>query len=58
MCWRWRTPLRHRGSQFFLVYGDSQLDPAYPVFGSIDEAGLGVLDEIAAAGTADGSQDG
>ena len=46
------------GSQFFLVYGDSQLDPAYTVFGSIDEAGLGVLDQIAAAGTADGSQDG
>ncbi|MSW65436.1 MAG: peptidylprolyl isomerase, partial [Actinobacteria bacterium] len=32
------------GSQFFLVYGDSQLDPAYTVFGTIDEAGLGVLD--------------
>ncbi|SSC21594.1 peptidyl-prolyl cis-trans isomerase B (cyclophilin B) [Klenkia terrae] len=46
------------GSQFFLVYGDSQLDPAYTVFGTIDEAGLGVLDQVAALGTADGSQDG
>ncbi len=46
------------GSQFFLVYGDSQLDPSYTVFGSIDEAGLGVVDQIAAVGTADGSQDG
>lgn len=46
------------GSQFFLVYGDSQLPPSYTVFGTIDEAGLGVLDTIAAAGVADGSQDG
>jgi len=38
------------GSQFFLVYGDSQLPPNYTVFGSIDESGLGVLDTIAAAG--------
>ncbi|SCX50724.1 peptidyl-prolyl cis-trans isomerase B (cyclophilin B) [Klenkia marina] len=47
------------GSQFFLVYGDSlQGNPNYTVFGTVDEAGLGVLDQIAAAGTADGSQDG
>ncbi|SDO72344.1 peptidyl-prolyl cis-trans isomerase B (cyclophilin B) [Klenkia soli] len=46
------------GSQFFLVYGDSQLPASYTVFGSIDEAGLGVLDQVAAAGVADGSQDG
>jgi peptidyl-prolyl cis-trans isomerase B (cyclophilin B) len=46
------------GSQFFLVYGDSQLTPDYTVFGTIDEAGLGVLDQVAAVGTADGSQDG
>ena len=38
------------GSQFFLVYGDSQLDPNYTVVGTIDEAGLAVLDTIAPAG--------
>ena len=42
------------GSQFFLVWGDSQLPPAYTVFGRVDEAGLQVLDEIAAQGN-DGS---
>jgi peptidyl-prolyl cis-trans isomerase B (cyclophilin B) len=46
------------GSQFFLVYKDSQLPPNYTVFGTIDETGLATLDKIAAAGTADGSQDG
>ena len=46
------------GSQFFLVYKDSQLPPNYTVFGTIDETGLAPLDKIAAAGTADGSQDG
>ncbi len=46
------------GSQFFLVYADSQLPPTYTVFGTIDETGLAVVDEIAAAGVADGSQDG
>lgn len=46
------------GSQFFIVYGDSQLPPRYTVFGSIDETGLETVDAIAAAGTADGGQDG
>jgi peptidyl-prolyl cis-trans isomerase B (cyclophilin B) len=46
------------GSQFFLVYKDSQLPPNYTVFGTVDETGLATLDKIAAAGTADGSQDG
>jgi peptidyl-prolyl cis-trans isomerase B (cyclophilin B) len=46
------------GSQFFLVYADSELPPSYTVFGTIDEAGLGVLDDIAAGGVADGSDDG
>ncbi|WP_327142610.1 peptidylprolyl isomerase [Nocardia sp. NBC_01327] len=39
------------GSQFFLVYGDSQLPPSYTVFGTIDTAGLAVLDKVAAGGT-------
>ncbi|MFG1935133.1 peptidylprolyl isomerase [Mycobacterium sp. NPDC048908] len=46
------------GSQFFLVYQDSQLPPNYTVFGTIDQTGLATLDKIAAAGTADGGQDG
>lgn len=40
------------GSQFFLVYKDSAIDPNYSVFGTIT-SGLGVLDKIAAAGTDD-----
>ncbi|WP_072801935.1 peptidylprolyl isomerase [Rhodococcoides yunnanense] len=46
------------GSQFFLVYGDSTLPPAYTVFGTIDETGLETLDKIAAAGAEGGAQDG
>ncbi|WP_395306875.1 peptidylprolyl isomerase [Mycobacterium sp. AMU20-3851] len=46
------------GSQFFLIYEDSQLPPIYPVFGTIDAAGLDVLDRIAAAGVQDGGDDG
>ncbi|MET3803887.1 peptidyl-prolyl cis-trans isomerase B (cyclophilin B) [Nakamurella sp. UYEF19] len=45
------------GSQFFLVYGDSQLNPDYTVFGTIT-GGLDVLTKIAAAGVSDGSDDG
>lgn len=46
------------GSQFFLVYRDSQLPPNYTVFGTIDETGLATLDKIAAAGVAGGGGDG
>ncbi|KUH66798.1 cyclophilin [Mycolicibacterium novocastrense] len=46
------------GSQFFLVYEDSQLPPTYTVFGTIDQTGLATLDKIAAEGVADGSEDG
>jgi len=45
------------GSQFFLVYEDSQLPPEYTVFGRIT-GGLDVLTDIAARGTADGNEDG
>jgi len=38
------------GSQFFLVFRDSQFPPSYTVFGTIDEAGLATIDEIAAVG--------
>ncbi|WP_433271773.1 peptidylprolyl isomerase [Actinosynnema sp. CS-041913] len=44
------------GSQFFIVYGDAQLSPDYTVFGSLDEAGLKLVDEVARAGH-DGSFD-
>ncbi|MCH9669197.1 MAG: peptidylprolyl isomerase [Actinomycetia bacterium] len=46
------------GSQFFLVFQDSQLPPNYTVFGTIDETGLATLDKIAAEGTVDGGPDG
>jgi len=46
------------GSQFFLVYQDSQLPPQYTVFGTIDETGLATLDQIAGVGVAGGGQDG
>lgn len=46
------------GSQFFMIYEDSELPPTYTVFGSIDPTGLATLDKIAAEGVADGSEDG
>lgn len=46
------------GSQFFLVYKDSQLPPGYTVFGTIDATGLATLDKIAQGGVAGGSTDG
>ena len=42
------------GSQFFLVYQDSRLPPAYPVLGQMDEASTGVVVRMAAEGQ-DGS---
>jgi peptidyl-prolyl cis-trans isomerase B (cyclophilin B) len=44
------------GSQFFLVWGDSELPPDYTVVGTVDDAGLAVLDVVAANGN-DGSLD-
>ncbi|MEU5264507.1 peptidylprolyl isomerase [Amycolatopsis sp. NPDC021455] len=38
------------GSQFFLVYGDINIPPEYTVFGSIDDAGLEVVDKVARGG--------
>ena len=45
------------GSQFFLVYKDTSLPPNYTPFGTIT-AGLNVIQEVAKAGTANGSSDG
>jgi peptidyl-prolyl cis-trans isomerase B (cyclophilin B) len=42
------------GSQFFLVYGDSTLPPNYTYFGTVDAAGLTVIDKIAAGGVGAG----
>ncbi|MEV5988168.1 peptidylprolyl isomerase [Streptomyces sp. NPDC052051] len=46
------------GSQFFLVYQDSQLPPTYTPFGTIDKKGLDVLKKIATAGESTGAGDG
>jgi peptidyl-prolyl cis-trans isomerase B (cyclophilin B) len=46
------------GSQFFLVYADSQLPPEYTVVGTVDDAGLKVLDAIGGAGVQGGGEDG
>ncbi|MYR54740.1 peptidylprolyl isomerase [Streptomyces sp. SID625] len=46
------------GSQFFLVYQNSQLPPNYAPFGTISESGLTVLKKIAAAGENSGAGDG
>ena len=46
------------GSQFFMMYGSTQLPPQYTVFGSIDDEGLKVLDKVARAGIGVVGQDG
>jgi peptidyl-prolyl cis-trans isomerase B (cyclophilin B) len=43
-------------SQFFLCFADTQLSPDYTAVGTVDAAGLAVLDKVAAAGN-DGSFD-
>jgi peptidyl-prolyl cis-trans isomerase B (cyclophilin B) len=50
--------LNTNGSQFFMVYRDTELSPEYTVFGKIQEDGLATLDKIAKAGVRDGGQDG
>jgi peptidyl-prolyl cis-trans isomerase B (cyclophilin B) len=45
------------GSQFFIVYRDSPLEPKYTPFGTVS-AGLDLVRSVAAGGTADGSGDG
>ncbi|KAA0084763.1 DUF4190 domain-containing protein [Mycolicibacterium sp. P9-64] len=46
------------GSQFFLVYRDSQLPPTYTLFGTVDATGLATVAAIAAAGVENGTDDG
>ncbi|WP_103347461.1 peptidylprolyl isomerase [Amycolatopsis sp. CA-128772] len=38
------------GSQFFLVFGETNIPPEYTVFGGIDDPGLATLDAIARRG--------
>jgi len=48
------------GSQFFIVYGDSPLDPNYTVFGSVDDDAVATIEKVADKGTdnANGQGDG
>jgi peptidyl-prolyl cis-trans isomerase B (cyclophilin B) len=46
------------GSQFFLVFQDSQLPPSYTPFGTISDSGMKVLKKIADAGESTGQGDG
>ncbi|WP_246142561.1 peptidylprolyl isomerase [Nocardioides rubriscoriae] len=41
------------GSPFFVVYQDSPLPPSYTVFGTIDDASVAVVADVAKAGTDD-----
>ncbi len=46
------------GSQFFMVYADSQLPPSYTVFGTLSPEGLAVVEKVRAAGDRGGAGDG
>lgn len=46
------------GSQFFLVYADSELGPDYTLFGSMDKASTKKVQAISKAGTQTGAPDG
>ncbi|NYI77281.1 peptidylprolyl isomerase [Nocardioides panzhihuensis] len=46
------------GSQFFMVFGDTQLPPSYTVFGTLDEAAIKALQEVGEAGVAEAGADG
>jgi len=46
------------GSQFFIVFDDSQLPPSYTVFGQVDAAGVKTVQKVAAKGTETGTPDG
>lgn len=41
------------GSQFFIVYEDTELPPSYTVFGTVSDATVEKVAEVAAAGNAD-----
>jgi peptidyl-prolyl cis-trans isomerase B (cyclophilin B) len=41
------------GSQFFIVYADTQLPPDYTVFGTVDDATVAAIAQVASQGTDD-----
>ncbi len=41
------------GSQFFIVYADTQLPPDYTVFGTVDDATVAAIAQVASKGTDD-----
>jgi peptidyl-prolyl cis-trans isomerase B (cyclophilin B) len=45
------------GSQFFIVYGDTQLDPSYTILGTITK-GLDIVDKVAKGGVTEKGQPG
>ncbi|MBO4204950.1 peptidylprolyl isomerase [Micromonospora echinofusca] len=45
------------GSQFFIVYGDAQLDPSYTVLGTIT-SGMDLVKKVGAAGSDNSNQEG
>lgn len=45
------------GSQFFIVYEDTELPPSYTIWGTVTD-GLDIVRDIAASGVIDGSSDG
>src|SRR5262245_26519321 len=46
------------GSQFFIVYGPTPLPANYTVFGTVDDTGVKLVQEMAAKGTDTGAPDG
>jgi peptidyl-prolyl cis-trans isomerase B (cyclophilin B) len=46
------------GSQFFIVYADSPLPPAYTVFGTVDDAAVKTVENVAKKGVDSESGDG
>lgn len=46
------------GSQFFVVYADTELPPSYTVFGHLDAASTALVADVAADGTESGAPDG
>ena len=46
------------GSQFFMVYQDTPLPPAYTVFGTIGDEGLAAVEAVGADGAKGGAPDG
>jgi peptidyl-prolyl cis-trans isomerase B (cyclophilin B) len=46
------------GGQFFLVFGETSLQPAYTVFGTLDQSAIELLEDVAAKGTDDSEAQG